>query len=173
MDTTPPNPGDPKQVHGWQMPQPVFRQSSGYLPEGYLDQIAEFEAAAEAVTDQPNSDSPAAASAAAPVPTSEWSEPDDVPAPPPDDDERLVVDEDFTPIPIDDSADVEPQPDVSEEIAVDNLAAAGAVPAPDRSGAARVIAFLLFALVFLVIALAIIGVAYYLFLADSPVNGNF
>jgi hypothetical protein len=45
-DTTPPNPANsavPSPGIGWQMPEPKFQQTSGYLPEGYLNKIA-FEA---------------------------------------------------------------------------------------------------------------------------------
>jgi hypothetical protein len=36
MDTTPPNPALPsKASSGWEMPTPVFQQTSGYLPQGY------------------------------------------------------------------------------------------------------------------------------------------
>ncbi len=45
-DTTPPNPANsavPSPGVGWQMPEPKFQQTSGYLPEGYLNKIA-FEA---------------------------------------------------------------------------------------------------------------------------------
>ena len=42
-DTTPPNPANgavPSPDQGWQMPEPKFQQSSGYLPQGYLDKVA-------------------------------------------------------------------------------------------------------------------------------------
>ena len=40
-DTTPPNPANAAAAPagGWQMPEPKFQQSSGYLPQGYLDQV--------------------------------------------------------------------------------------------------------------------------------------
>ena len=59
-DTTPPNPANsavPSPGAGWQMPEPKFQQSSGYLPQGYLDKVA-FEAP------PPNDVSPAAAAPA-------------------------------------------------------------------------------------------------------------
>lgn len=61
-DTTPPNPANnaaPAVGQGWQMPEPKFQQSSGYLPQGYLDKVA-FEAPP-----------PAAVSAAAAAPAVE------------------------------------------------------------------------------------------------------
>ena len=45
-DTTPPTPASsavPSPGAGCQMPEPKFQQSSGYLPQGYLDKVA-FEA---------------------------------------------------------------------------------------------------------------------------------
>jgi hypothetical protein len=66
-DTTPPNPANtavPSPNQGWQMPEPKFQQSSGYLPQGYLDNLG-FEA-----PDQADSTGAAAAPAmeAAPGP---------------------------------------------------------------------------------------------------------
>ena len=68
-DTTPPNPSEengavPPPSSGWQMPEPKFQQTSGYLPQGYLDKVA-FDA------NPPAQVSPAAASAAAPAPSPE------------------------------------------------------------------------------------------------------
>ena len=42
-DTTPPNPAHgavPSPGQGWQMPEPKFQQTSGYLPQGYLEKVA-------------------------------------------------------------------------------------------------------------------------------------
>lgn len=64
-DTTPPNPANSAvpspSGSGWQMPEPKFQQSSGYLPQGYLDKVA-FEA-------PPPTDLSAAAAAPAVAPT--------------------------------------------------------------------------------------------------------
>ena len=41
-DTTPPNPANgavPSPNRGWQMPEPKFQQTSGYLPQGYLEKV--------------------------------------------------------------------------------------------------------------------------------------
>ncbi len=73
-DTTPPNPANsavPAPAAGWQMPEPKFQQTSGYLPEGYLDKVA-FEA-------PPPSASPVAAGLAAAPEVA--SEPDIEPQP--------------------------------------------------------------------------------------------
>ncbi|MBA2379176.1 MAG: hypothetical protein H0V76_06350 [Blastocatellia bacterium] len=174
LDTTPPNPGAQLQNTGWQMPDPVFQQSSGYLPQGYLEQIAKFQAAEEAVTDSPDaSDTPDVPNTSASV-NQDTLDDSDIPAPPPGDDS---VDEITEPVEImsadADWAGFEPQPQVPEELSFDDIAATPVALQPQRTGAARIIAFLLVALVFLVIALSIVGVAYYLFLAESPANSNF
>lgn len=42
-DTTPPNPAagaSSPARSGWQMPEPKFQKSSGYLPQGYVDEVA-------------------------------------------------------------------------------------------------------------------------------------
>ncbi|HQU93478.1 MAG TPA: hypothetical protein PLK77_14330 [Pyrinomonadaceae bacterium] len=74
-DTTPPNPANsavPSPGKGWQMPEPKFQQSSGYLPQGYLDKVA-FEA-------PPPSEVSAAAATPATAPATA-SEPDVEPQP--------------------------------------------------------------------------------------------
>ena len=42
LDTPVPNPSDaaPPPAGGWQMPEPKFQQTSGYLPQGYIDNVA-------------------------------------------------------------------------------------------------------------------------------------
>ena len=42
LDTTVPNPSAavPPPAGGWQMPEPKFQQTSGYLPQGYIDNVA-------------------------------------------------------------------------------------------------------------------------------------
>lgn len=52
-DTTPPNPSpqqEPSASGGWQMPEPKFQQTSGYLPQGYLEQLGIGEAEKQAAT---------------------------------------------------------------------------------------------------------------------------
>lgn len=44
LNTTPPNPppveGGPQATGKWEMPKPVFRKTSGYLPQGYEKLLA-------------------------------------------------------------------------------------------------------------------------------------
>jgi len=39
VNTTPPNPPAKDTTTGWSMPEPVFRKTSGYLPQGYADKF--------------------------------------------------------------------------------------------------------------------------------------
>jgi len=39
VNTTPPNPPAKDTKTGWSMPEPVFRKTSGYLPQGYADKF--------------------------------------------------------------------------------------------------------------------------------------
>lgn len=134
-DTTPPEPVSgavPSPDQGWQMPEPKFQQSSGYLPQGYLEKLG-FGAPPQAAV---------SGAAAAPA-----TEPPTAPAP-----------------------DVEPQPDLSEQL---EAPIASVVPKPavkEQSRGAR-IAMILFGLLAMVAFLAVfLGVVYYLFLA--PQNGG-
>ena len=134
-DTTPPNPANaavPSPGQGWQMPEPKFQQSSGYLPEGYLDKIA-FEAPPP-IDVSPNSAAPA-----------------------------------FAPAP-DLGPDVEPQPDLTEQLAEPPAPVVANAAVKQRSAGAR-IAMIVLGLLAMVAFLAVfLGVIYYLFLA--PPNGG-
>src|SRR5688572_25718500 len=102
-DTTPPNPANsavPSPNQGWQMPEPKFQQSSGYLPQGYLDKVA-FEAPPP-VDVSPNSAAPA-----------------------------------FVPAPASGS-DVEPQPDLTEQLAEPPIPVVAEPVVKQRSAGARI-----------------------------------
>ncbi|MDI1242775.1 MAG: hypothetical protein PSX80_12740 [bacterium] len=129
VDTTPPNPANspvPSPGAGWQMPAPKFQQTSGYLPEGYLDKIA-FEAA------PPPEVSPAAAAPAlAPSPASR--------------------------------PDIEPQPDLTEQLAPPPPPVTTTPVLKERSAGTR-IALIILGLVAMVAFIAVfLAVIYYLFL---------
>jgi hypothetical protein len=84
-DTTPPNPANeavPSPNQGWQMPEPKFQQSSGYLPQGYLEKLG-FE------TPQAEASGAAVAPAMASAPASAPSGTPDV-EPQPDLSDQLV-----------------------------------------------------------------------------------
>lgn len=43
MNTTPPNPPQSGATGAWSMPEPVFKQTSGYLPQGYEKNFPQVE----------------------------------------------------------------------------------------------------------------------------------
>jgi hypothetical protein len=43
VNTTPPNPGQNSAKSGWSMPEPVFRKTSGYLPQGFEKKFSQDE----------------------------------------------------------------------------------------------------------------------------------
>jgi len=139
LDTTAPNPAnEAKPSGGWQMPEPVFQQSSGYLPEGYIDQLGLGEPGSSAATAQ--------AMAAAPVELA----PEAAPA-----------------------VDVEPQPDLNEQLAEPEVFTAPPVVVKERSSGAR-IAMVLLGLAGMILFIAIfLAVIYYLFLYPAEGSSQF
>lgn len=53
VNTTPPNPQTVNDKSGWSMPKPVFRKTSGYLPQGFEKRFSQD----ELKTSQDDSDS--------------------------------------------------------------------------------------------------------------------
>lgn len=131
-DTTPPNPANsavPSPNQGWQMPEPTFQQSSGYLPQGYLDKVV-FEAPPP--TDvSPAAAGPAAAPAVAPGP------------------------------------EIEPQPDLTEQLAEPPAPVVANPAVKQRSAGARIAMILLGLLAMVAFIAVFLGVIYYLFLAPQ------
>lgn len=145
-DATEPEPAAPTQ---WQMPQPVFRQTSGYLPQGYERQFPQPEApvagqALETAADPPREPD-------VPGPSAEAHE-QPSPSPPP------------APIAI------EPQPYVSEQIDGPTIQAV-ARPAEKRT-ALRIVMIILGLFAMLAFAIAFIVVVYFLFLAPVATETN-
>lgn len=186
-----PSPETAKKSSGWQMPEPKFQQTSGYLPQGYINEINEaggFSPAPGVTSVGPETgnaqppeqlpdnfddvpvpaDVPAAEEAglsdltmfnvAVPVNSAEIAEPE-MPEPP-------------TVEPV---ADVEPQPDLADVIeAADDKGPAIASPVPPKGGGAlKAFLFILFFLGLGVLALVIVALAYYLFLAENGAGRNF
>lgn len=63
ISEAPTDPGDnalPSPGQGWKMPEPKFQQSSGYLPQGYLEKIG-FEAPMQSSVSAAAATAPAAA----------------------------------------------------------------------------------------------------------------
>lgn len=128
-DTIQPN--APENKGGWQMPEPKFRQTSGYLPQGYLEKVG--------------IDGGFAGDEAAPA-TPVGEEP---PA----------------------QADIEPQPDISEQLeAGPTVAAPSARTVKERSTGARVAMIVLGILGMIMFIAVFLGVVYYLFI--SPQDGG-
>ena len=131
-DTTPPNPANsavPSPNQGWQMPEPKFQQTSGYLPQGYLEKAA-FETPPP--TDvSPNSAGPAAVPAVASGP------------------------------------DIEPQPDLTEQLAPPPPPVIAKPVVKERSAGARIAMIVLGLLAMVAFIAVFLGVIYYLFLAPQ------
>lgn len=133
-DTTPPDPPPaavPPPSGGWQMPEPKFQKSSGYLPQGYLEKLS-----ADAVPQMAGS-----AAATAPAPAAAPVE-----------------------------SDVEPQPDVMEQIQDPVLPATPKPALRERSKGTRVALIVLGILGMIGFITVFLGVIYYLFLL--PENGG-
>ena len=68
------------KLHGWQMPEPKFQQSSGYLPQGYLEQAGlaakAAPAAAPSPVTAPDMEVPLSAIGAEPTPEPVGPQPD-------------------------------------------------------------------------------------------------
>lgn len=112
---------------GWEMPEPKFQQSSGYLPQGYLGKLG-LEGGA----------------ATAPAPAVNEPEPPGV--------------------------EVEPQPDLSEQIAEPPAAVPPSGPAEQKGTAGRVMLVLLGLAGMVVFIAAFLAVVWYFFL--RPADGG-
>ena len=132
-DTAAPNPPDavPQPAGGWQMPEPKFQQTSGYLPQGYIDNVA-FAGNAPAA---------AVAPAMAPAFPSE--------------------------------TDVEPQPDLSEQLAGHTPVVNTPAAVSERSSGARIVMIVLGLLGMVAFLAIFLGVIYYLFLAPRDAGSGF
>ena len=118
----------------WQMPEPVFRKSSGYLPKRFENRIAGETAAAETSIPVVADGNGAASAAAAPLPAAA----------------------------VQPSGDIQPQPDLTEEDPADEMSTS-APAKPERSPGMKIFLALLGIAAMIVFALAFIAVIYYLF----------
>jgi len=119
-----------KALGGWEMPEPKFQQTSGYLPQGYLEKVGLDGGAATA-----------AAPALSP------------PEPP--------------------GIEVEPQPDLSEQIAEPPAGMPPAAPAKQKSTAGRVMLVLLGLAGMVVFIAAFLAVVWYFFLRPAESGSPF
>jgi len=129
----------------WEMPKPVFQQTSGYLPQGYLKQI-EVEARTgtgklieetSAFTEpiEETNAAPQAAPAATPR--------------------------------------IEPQPAPSERIVMEDLAADPPAAAPEKSNSVRISVIILGVLGILTFLTVLLLTIWFLFLAERGAGNNF
>lgn len=151
LDTTAPNPpATEKPAGGWAMPEPKFQQSSGYLPQGYIDQISASrspEANADGHVEPP------------PAP------PEEVRA------EAFAPAEPAAAQAFDD--DVEPQPDLNEQLA-EEPAPFTPTPVVKTSGSGRSVVMVILGLVAMVLFIvAFLAVIYFLFIAPSGGESQF
>lgn len=58
VNTTPPNPAQSSGEAGWTMPDPVFRKTSGYLPQGYEKKFSQEEIKSEVDDDSSTASMP-------------------------------------------------------------------------------------------------------------------
>jgi hypothetical protein len=145
-------PQSDKPEGGWQMPKPVFRQTSGYLPQGFAKP---FDSGAAAV------ETPA--SEAVPDPAPEMAGVVEAPAPP-------------APAAVD-ARNIEPQPDMSDEFDYGHPepivgAAAAEVTTTARTGSGRILKVNLVLVFVLAVVAVLLGIAIYFFWPQL-VDGSF
>lgn len=153
LDTTAPNPPAAEQTAGgWAMPEPKFQQSSGYLPQGYIDQIT-------ANMPSPEADADGQAESTPPAPPEEVRAEAFAPAEPA---AAQAFDE-----------EVEPQPDLNEQLEEEP---APFTPAPvvKDAGSGRSVVMVVLGLVAMVLFIvAFLAVIYFLFIAPSGGESQF
>jgi len=140
--TTEPNPAPPGHNAApsaapgkWQMPKPKFQQSSGYLPQGYLKDI---EAAAAAAKSPPGSEDTTQEQAPF-VPTSA----ENVARPT--------------------SIDIEPQPDLSEQLLPEEILPQDIIPETSVKKGSSIVPVILGLLGIILFIAAFIAIVYFLF----------
>lgn len=145
MDTTPPNPAvsaPPPQQGNWEMPKPVFRKSSGRLPQPFVAPSA------PAAVESPTSETGDALSASA------------------------AEDENISEIPpAADEAVVEPQPQISEEITLESDDSQLPAAKKERSPVVRSILIVAVLLVIAGFIALFLSVVYFLFLSPAAETG--
>ncbi|MEJ7848679.1 MAG: hypothetical protein WKF92_11395 [Pyrinomonadaceae bacterium] len=175
--TTPSMPAAPAAPAQWSMPEPVFQQTSGYLPQGYLKQIE------DSGGDAPNGDVldiPAIASntTIAPLgqpPAEPILEMEAAPAAAPQEIPDAAPAEAFQEIP--DSApapavNIEPQPYLSESN-IESLPAAAPAVTPAKSSGLRTVLIALALLGMLALLIVFLAFIYAYFIAGTGNSTTF
>lgn len=173
---------------GWQMPEPKFQQTSGYLPQGYLDEVNEAGGFAQkpGITTLEPKTGQEHKPEQLPDDFSDVAPPGDVIASDPDHIGNDGVEHSATDDPVQSNAleavepmpepeavpDVEPQPDLLD--APEEVSTVAVAPvAPKKGGMVSTLLFVLFFIGLGVLALIVVAIAYYLFLADSGAGRTF
>ena len=127
---------------GWQMPDPVFRQTSGYLPQGFEKRFPVMDPQADISTEEPVADTPLAQ----PGLQSTGAAPATAPA-----------------IGISESPDVQPQPELADVLIPDEPQGAAGPAVKKRSAAASIALTLLGILAMIAFAIGFLIIVWYLF----------
>lgn len=170
LDTTPPQGvqvENEKRTSEWKMPEPVFRQTSGYLPQGFEKKYGaptDNPVSDEAVTTEPATTEPAdEPSAVSPEPVDVLEEPKVAAA-------TGSSEEAVPPTPVATPADVavEPQPDLIAELeAVPEPQPVTTITAKKKSGVGRIIG-IFFAFVAVIVLVIIFGLVIWYILTRTP-----
>jgi len=123
-----------KPPGAWEMPKPVFQQSTGHLPEGFQGRFKEPDSQGAVAVQPAQASTPAVA----------------VPPPPA--------------IEISESPDIQPQPNVSEVFVIDESVFPPAPTKKKRSAGAQAVLVLLGIVAMAVFAVGFVILVYYLFL---------
>ena len=134
----------------WEMPKPIFRQSSGSRPEGFTKKIQRLD--------------PPGPEANAPDPADDilatlYAPPDDIPEKPP-----------IVPA-IAPGADIEPQPDISEQFTTDEVIGEPTPKLKSKRGFFGKVFLVIGVLVLLAIGFVVLII--YLFFSSQPQTNNF
>lgn len=175
--TTPPMPAAPVQ---WSMPDPVFQQTSGYLPQGYLKQIEDAAAVSKEgdVLDIPAIPPPAPQDipeqpAAEAIAAEQILETDDTPTadttPPP----AVFAAPEVSGTEPPPAALIEPQPHLSDQFTSDELLPAPAAPAAAKSSGLRTALIVLGLLGMLALLAVFLAFVYLYFIAVPGEVNNF
>lgn len=145
IDLTPqmPESSAVKQPGKWEMPEPVFQQTSGYLPQGYIESVREQTAQ---TNEQPANFE--VTMVGAPPPAMPAA------APPP------VV-------------EIEPQPNISEQFTVENEALPNLPEPRKSSGVGKLILIVLTITAMAFLGIVFLAVIYYLFFAPAGESNIF
>ena len=149
--TTEPNAPQPEKpapqaaTAKWQMPKPKFQQTSGYLPQGYLNKVKQRGIGTQPETEAPTADQPAF-----------------VPSPATGDGDPVAA-----AIPA-----VEPQPDLADQLIPEEPVDGTEVRAAARKGS-RIPVFVFWLVGAVLFIVVLLFVVFFLILAKPAVGNNF